>query len=149
MAGAAKTITFASRQMAIAGCGIINLKFAEGDLRSEYISGSEVHNDDGSWSYTFLVQEEDLPGSLLLADVKSCNIVEPYWTCFSDDEEAIEDEECEIRNVSCFSAPELIETLTVDDFVPVLRHNLECDTYCLGMMNAYDFSVQSQTPIIE
>ncbi len=80
MAGTAVTITFLARQDGIPVCGVVNLKFTEGDLRAEYLSGSETLTNDAEWSYMFLVQEDDLPAGLTLSEVQTCNIIAPLWS---------------------------------------------------------------------
>jgi hypothetical protein len=146
MAGAVTSLTFATRQADIAVCGVVNLHFIEGTCRAEYVSGTELHND-GVWAYQFLIQEEDLPGSMTLADATNCNIVAPYWTCLTEDEEAEEEEACAIRTVRCFDSIPTIETLTADDRVAIFRHDIECDTFCLAMMDPYTFAEQTESPI--
>lgn len=147
MAGAVKTIKFATRQAEIRSCDLVNLKVSAGNVPSEYIPGSELHNDDGTWSYQFLIQEEDLPGSTTLQDINECALVEPFWACAEADEEEEEAEECATRSITCFDALEVIETLAEGDMVAIVRHDEECDTYCLGMMNPYDFAEQTQNPV--
>lgn len=146
MAGAVKIITFAERQPGIPECGgVVYLKFTEGDVRAEYLSGSELKDDDlGTWSYQFLVQADDLVGSLTFNDIKNCNLIEPYWDCVSsccDDEQ--EDECEEVRRIGCFENIEIIETLGENDYAAVLRHNEECDTFCLAAMDPYQFVSQA------
>lgn len=136
MAGAIKKLSFASRQADIALCRVVNLKFAEGDLRAEYVPASELNND-GTWEYQFLVQEEDLPGALTLDDVKNCNIIEPYWACV--DAESEEEDACQLRAIRCFDDIPIITELGETDYVAIMRHNVECDTWCLNMMAPYTF----------
>ena len=62
-------------------------------------------------------------------------------------EEQEEEDECAIRNIRCFDGIPLLDSLTESDYVAILRHNEECDTYCLGMMDPYDFTAQTQSPI--
>lgn len=141
MAGETKTITFAARQTGIPGCGVVNLKFLAGDLRSEYVSGSEVDNGDTTWSYDFWVQEEDLPGSMVMDDVQTANVIAPLWSCKADDDAVIEDETCEARVGGCFDGLSVLEELTENDFVGIFRFNPECETYCLFVMTPEDFKV--------
>lgn len=138
MAGETKTITFALRQDDIPACGVVNLKFTGGDLRAEYVSGSEVDNGT-SWSYDFWVQEEDLPGSMTLDDVLTANVIEPLWSCKSDDDAVVEDETCIARNISCFEGLPVITELAEGDFVGILRFNGDCGTHCLVLMTPDDF----------
>lgn len=139
MAGSAAKINFASRQSGIPACRIVYLKFNEGNVKAEYVSGSEYHEDDDTWSYSFLVQEEDLPGGLTLADIKTCNIIAPYWTCVADEEAAESENACETRTVSCFQGLPVITELENTDMVAILRYDAECDTYCLVMITAENF----------
>ena len=145
MAGALKTISFVSRQADIALCRVVNLKFTEGDLRAEYVPASEVHGD-GQWSYQFLVQEEDLPGGLTLDDVVNPNLIEPYWACFEADVIDEEEDECQLRAVRCFDDVPIITSLEETDYVAIMRHNVECDSWCLNMMAPYDFIAEGATP---
>lgn len=142
MAGATKTITFAARQDGIAVCGVINLKFVEGDVRAEYVAGTEEENDDTSWSYDFWVQEEDLPGGMTLDDVLTSNVIAPLWSCLATDEAVEEEDECEARSISCFDGLPLIETLEEGDYVAILRFEPECGVYCLYRMTPADFLAQ-------
>lgn len=142
MAGAAITITFAAREDGIPVCGVVNLKFTEGNLRAEYLSGSEVENADLSWSYTFLVQEDDLPAGLTLSEVQTCNIIAPLWSCLATDEAIEEETECRTRVISCFSGLEVIEQLGADDYVVIARYDAECDIFCLKVMDPVTFKEQ-------
>lgn len=143
MAGTVFTATFAARQGGIPECGIVNLKYTEGDLRAEYLSGSEQENADGFWEYTFLIQEEDLPGGLTLAEASNpCNIIAPLWSCLADDEIEASEELCRTRVISCFSGLEVIETLEEGDYVAILRYDPECDIYCLKLMDPVTFKEQ-------
>lgn len=141
MAGALKTIVFDDRQEDIPSCGIVNLKFTEGDVRAEYISGSE-EEVGGDWEYTFLVQEEDLPGGLALDDVGTAGIIDPLWSCLADDEAVEVDETCKARHVSCFTGLPVIETLEEGDWVVIFRYDAECDTYCLAVMEPGNFKTE-------
>lgn len=146
MAGAVKTLTFTERQTGIAPCGVVFLHTDLGPVRAEYLSGSELKVDTG-WSYQFLIQEEDLNGGQLLTDIQNCNIVDPFWECndcCGDDED---EDDCEaVRRIGCFDNIEIIEELGDNDFVAILRHNEECDVYCLAAMNPYDFVAAGLTP---
>lgn len=142
MAGKAVTITFLVRQDGIPVCGVVNLKFTEGDLRAEYLSGSETLTDDSEWSYMFLVQEDDLPAGLTLSEVQTCNIIAPLWSCLATDEAIEEETECRTRVVSCFSGLPVIETLGEDDYVVIGRYDAECDIFCLKLMDPVTFKEQ-------
>jgi hypothetical protein len=137
MAGELKTLTFASRQAEIALCGVVNLKFTEGDLRAEYVPASEVHGD-GEWLYQFLVQEEDLPGGLTLDDVSNENVIAPYWACFEEDEEEAEEDACQIRAVKCFDDVDILTETMEGDMMALMRHNEACDTWCMNLMSPTD-----------
>lgn len=145
MAGAVKTFTFAARQPEIAECGVVFLKFTEGDLRAEYLSGSEVKNEDGTWSYQFLIQEDDLPAGLTLDEAASCNVIAPYWSCVTEEEEE-EGDDCQYRTIRCFDDIPIIEGFGENDMIPILQHDEDCDTWCLAAMNPYDFVSQASTP---
>jgi hypothetical protein len=145
MAGAVKTLSFFERQADIPVCRMVYLKFAEGDVRAEYLSGSETHVDT-TWQYTFLVQEEDLVGSLTLADIKECNIISPYFECFDEEAEEPDPEDCPARQIRCFDAIPIIDTLVPGDHVAILRHDEECDTFCLAAMSPYEFFEQAAEP---
>lgn len=138
MAGATKTITFASRQADIPACGVVNLKFTGGDVRAEYVSGSEVDNDT-SWSYDFWVQEEDLPGSMVLDDVQTSGVIAPLWSCKATDDAVVVDETCKARSITCFEGVPVITELAEGDFVGVFRFNGECGTYCIYVITPDDF----------
>lgn len=134
MAGAAKDLSFAQRQESIPACGVILLKMAEGDVRAEYLSGSELQNEDGSWRYSFLVNEADLPGGVELEDVREANIIEPYWEC--PEAEEVPEDECPARTIRCFEAIEDAVEIEDDDFIGVLRFDEECDVWCLHRISA-------------
>lgn len=148
MAGAVKTLSFASRQPGIAECGVIFLQTDLGPVRAEYLPGSETKQDEGYWSYQFLIQEDDLNGGQTLADIKNCNIVDPFWECNNccGDEEDEEDECASVRRIGCFDNIEIIEALGENDYVAVLRHDEDCDVFCLAAMNPYDFVAAGSTP---
>lgn len=148
MAGAVKTLSFAVRQPGIPECGgVIYLKTSFGDLRAEYLSGSELKKPDATWSYTFLIQEDDLPGALLLEEVNNSIIVDPFWECYSAQLCDTEEDECEaVRRIGCFDTVEILETLGENDFVAILQHDEACDVFCLAAMNPYDFVAQASTP---
>ncbi len=127
MAGASRTINFAERQAGIPVAGVINLILGAGNLRAEYTTGSEVRLDNGTWSYTFLVQEEDLPGGVLLTDSFQSLMVEPYWATLEESEE----DACPTRAVICFDSIPAAEGINEGDTFLLLRHDEECDIYCL------------------
>lgn len=148
MAGAVKTLTFAVRQPGIPECGgVVYLKTSEGDLRAEYLSGSELKKEDATWSYSFLIQEDDLPGTLTLDEVTNSIIVSPFWECYTERDCDDEEDECEaVRRIGCFDNVEIIETLGENDYVAILQHDETCDVFCLAAMNPYEFVAQSSTP---
>lgn len=128
MAGFIKTLTFAERHDGIPECGVVNLKFAEGDLRAEYVSASELQNEEGAWQYQFLIQEDDLPGGLTSNDVRNANIIEPYWEC---PDEVVEEEECPARMITCFEDIPVAEAIIEGDEITLARFNEECQQWCL------------------
>ena len=146
MAGAVKTLKFATRQADIPACVVISLKFAEGDLRAEYISGSEIQTSDGAWAYAFLINELDLPGGLVLSDVQNCNIVDPYWECPAA--EPVPEDECPARQIVCFQSVDEVVSLGDDDFITVLRFDETCDQWCLRRVSKNIFE-QEQITVLD
>jgi len=146
MAGALRTLKFATRQADIPVCVVVNLKFAEGDLRAEYISGSEVQTGDGAWAYAFLINELDLPGALTLADVQNCNIISPFWEC--PEASAPSEDECPARQIICFNAVDEIEDLGANDYISVLHFDETCDQWCLRRVRKNIFQ-QEQITVLD
>lgn len=144
MAGQVKPLSFASRQAGIVACGVVNLKFTEGDLRAEYLSGTEIQLTGGEWRYDFLIQEEDLPGSLTLDDVRNDNIITPYWECPVEAE--VPEEECPARQIVCFESIEGIEEILDTDEIAVLRFDETCNLWCLKRFPADEF-LQGETAV--
>lgn len=143
---ATRTITFVARQDGIPSCGVVNLKFTDGDLRAEYKSGTETFNeDDSTWSYQFWVQEEDLPGSMVMSDVKSGNVIAPLWSCKAEDDAEEEEDECVARNAPCFAGLPIIEELEEGDLVGIFRLDEECETLCLHVMDAEVFKTELES----
>lgn len=130
-----KVITFASRQPEIPRCAVIDLVFDDTTVPSEYKSGSELKNKDGTWSYTFHIQEEDLV-DIEAEDILSCNLVDPFY------EGCVEEYECDLLGVSCFN-PEIvveIDELGEDDMVAMAFEPDLCERHCLAMMDPRVFN---------
>lgn len=142
MAGQTNTIVFASRQTGIPACGVVNLKTTWGDIRAEYVSGSEIENEDSNWEYDFWVQDEDLPGGVTLGDVITANIVAPLWSCKAEDDAVEEDEDCKARVGACFDSLPVLEELEEGDYVGIFRFDPVCGTYCLYIMTPADLKAE-------
>lgn len=123
MASAVKTLTFASRWDNIPLWGIVNLFTAEGEFRAEYVNASERENTPaGTWSYDFLIHEDDLPGALTLDGIDDDAIIAPFV------EEMVP---CEAAPSSCFSDLPFVEAAAYDEIlVPVFDET--CGVWCVG-----------------
>ncbi len=71
-------LTFQRRQDTIAACRLVLLHTYYGDLRAEYVTGSETKTASGAWNYQFFVNECDLPSGLQLSGICNNVIKEPY-----------------------------------------------------------------------
>lgn len=125
-----RVITFATRQPEIPRCKVVDLVFDDVTILSEYKSGSELKNYDGTWSYTFHIQTEDLNG-VEEEDILSCNLTDPFY------EGCLEDAECDVLEVVCFLPDEvsIITELGEDDMSIMATEHADCTRHCLAVLD--------------
>lgn len=83
-----KTIDFSFkfRRTIIPDSGIIWLHTKQGKTRAEYMPGSERFVS-GNWHYSLYVQEQDLSGTLNLTNFGNCDLVAPFASSASKQDE--------------------------------------------------------------
>lgn len=143
MSAVIKTLSFAARQDELPACYVVNLKFAEGDLRAEYVSASELQKTDGSWAYSFLINELDLPAGLTMDEVRNANIIAPYWEC--PEVTPPSEDECPARAITCFDSITSIDNMGEGDEVAVLVFDEECEKWCLRRISKSYFEQEAIT----
>lgn len=76
-----KTIDFyfKNRRIIIPNSGVVLLHTNHGKVRAEYLPGSERF-DGANWHYSLHVQEPDLVGGLTLDNFGNCDLVAPFAT---------------------------------------------------------------------
>lgn len=139
------TIQFAIRREEIVPCGIVTLYVHLGSFQAEYVSGSEVHNDNGTWSYTFVIQSEDLPEGVEIEDIESCNLVAPYVDCDQSPPGT-----CSMALVNCFANLPVVTWLSDESKVGLIIPYEECELQCLAMGDPEDFYEEppASTPLM-
>ena len=73
-------LTFPTRQTAIRRSQWFEIGTIYGTILGEYTPRSEQKNGDGSWSYSFFIQPEDVPPALDIWDLTGVQLVEPVLT---------------------------------------------------------------------
>jgi len=83
-----KSFKFANRQPVIARTHAVYLVTSAGDIRAEYIPGTEdyIAGPPSYWSYQFRIIEEDLPTGFAFDDIVEAIFVSPFTKRFSSPE---------------------------------------------------------------
>lgn len=74
------TLTFPSRQTAIRRSSWFKIGTIYGQVLCEFVPNSEQKKGDGSWSYSFFVQPEDVPSALNICEITSAQLASPVLT---------------------------------------------------------------------
>jgi hypothetical protein len=114
-------LKFANRADAIQLSTVVSLRFSFGNVRANYMSGTEIFRTGAPdyWQYQFEVLDADIPGGSTIADCIEANMIAPYITEWGDYD--VCGEGCfELAEIDEDPNPDWIMSATVDAIDPAL-----------------------------
>jgi hypothetical protein len=135
-------LKFASRVDALQLSTVVRLKCSFGDVRANYMSGTEIYREavpNNYWQYQFEVSNVDIPSGYTIADVTEAALVAPYvevWGTF------------DVCGDGCFELVDIEEDADPDWIMSATEDPLNAGSFCPSRISPADLALQL-TPLLD